>query len=59
MSDENSSRPRTLGGGNADEPIPSSWPRSSASSGSRIGRIGGGGAPTCVSYHSVMSISHS
>ncbi|KAI9513224.1 hypothetical protein F5148DRAFT_1273174 [Russula earlei] len=44
MSDDNPNTPRTLGGGNAnDPPVPSSWPRSDASSRPRVGRIGGWG----------------
>jgi len=43
MSDDNSNRPRTLGGGNPNDPVPSSWPRSDASSRPRVGRIGGWG----------------
>jgi len=48
MSDDNSNRPRTLGGGNSNDPDLSSWPRQEASSGQRFGRIGGagGGGPT-------------
>ena|SRR6266576_6409766 len=59
MADDNPNRPRTLGGGNASDPIPSSWPRPAASSAPRIGRIGGwgGGGSTCVSYHITMFIS--
>ncbi|KAH9979230.1 hypothetical protein BGW80DRAFT_1275718 [Lactifluus volemus] len=47
MSDDNSNRPRTLGGGNVDDSI-SSWANPSASSRPNIGRIGGwaSGAPT-------------
>ncbi|KAI0260609.1 hypothetical protein BC834DRAFT_899973 [Gloeopeniophorella convolvens] len=41
MSDDNANRPRTLGGDNANEAVPSSWARPAASSGPRIGRIGG------------------
>jgi len=43
MGDDNPSRPRTLGGDNPSDPIPSSWPRPAASSAPRIGRIGGWG----------------
>ncbi|KAI0275824.1 hypothetical protein BGY98DRAFT_990057 [Russula aff. rugulosa BPL654] len=43
MADDNPNKPRTLGGDNAGDPIPSSWPRSAASSAPRIGRIGGWG----------------
>ncbi|KAH8986796.1 hypothetical protein EDB86DRAFT_2953473 [Lactarius hatsudake] len=43
MSDDNPNRPRTLGGGNASEPPPSSWSRPSGLPSSRIGRIGGWG----------------
>jgi hypothetical protein len=51
MSEDNSNKPRTLGGGNVDDSI-SSWAQPSASSRPNIGRIGGwaSGAPTCVSY---------
>lgn len=57
MSDDNPNRPRTLGGGNANEPFPTSRP--SGSSGSRIGRIGGwggGGSTACVTYRITTSI---
>jgi hypothetical protein len=59
MADDNPNKPRTLGGGNPSDPVPSSWPRPAASSAPRIGRIGGwgGGGSTCVSYHITISIS--
>jgi hypothetical protein len=58
MADDNPNRPRTLGGNNASDPAPSSWPRPAASA-PRIGRIGGwgGGGSTCVSYHITVFIS--
>lgn len=43
MADDNPNKPRTLGGDNASDPIPSSWPRPATSSAPRIGRIGGWG----------------
>lgn len=59
MADDNPNKPRTLGGNNTSDPVPSSWPRSAASSAPRIGRIGGwgGGGSTCVSFHITISIS--
>jgi hypothetical protein len=59
MSDDNPNRPRTLGGGNSDQPVPSSWPRPDSSSHPRVGRTGGrvGGGTSCVSYHIIKSFS--
>ena len=55
MADNNPNRPRTLGGQNASDPASSPWPRSAASSGPRIGRIGGDSS--CVSNHLTTLIS--
>src|SRR5712671_439447 len=57
MSDDNPNRPRTLGDGNPNESVPSSWSR--PESRPRVGRIGGwgGGSTSCVSYHITDSFS--
>ncbi|KAI0295322.1 hypothetical protein B0F90DRAFT_1751762 [Multifurca ochricompacta] len=43
MSDDNSNKPRTLGGDATNDSVPSSWERPAASPAPRIGRIGGWG----------------